>query len=534
MNRRSFIQAVLGFAGLSAYVSSCRRKKKIRGKIMGASAHVGHMLRDQKFDRPTTTIQKDVVIVGGGVSGLSAAYHLQKAGVTDFLLLDLEEKAGGNSANGKNEVSAYPWGAHYIPIPNNDLTEYHEFLKQVNVITGHNKDGLPVYNELFLCFDPEERLYINGQWQEGIVPNFGVPDEEKKQIDRFLSLMNEFRYKKGSDGRDVFALPANASSKDAAYVTLDKLTMKEWMVQQGFTSSYLHWYVNYCTRDDFGTPHDKASAWAGIHYFACRKGKGANAEHQDVLTWPEGNGWLIQQLEKPIKANVQTHSLVTSIEQEGEKVLVQFLDTRTKKLTAIEAKQCIVAVPQFVACRLLHDSPRMQTVKQNLHYVPWMVANLSVSKLEERSGTPLSWDNVIYGSDSLGYVEATHQLVAQHQPKRNLTYYLPLTDGDVMSARRKAQETTYEQWTEKVLTDLKRIHPNIEEAMEELNVQLWGHAMAQPLPGMIHGDVRQRLSASINNRIHFAHTDLAGVSLFEEGFYQGLNAASIVKQNLTA
>jgi len=533
MNRRSFIQTALAFSGLSALAAACRQKKKIKGGIVGASAHVGHLLRDKKFTKPSSVIEKEVVIVGGGVSGLSAAYHLQKAGINDFLLLDLEERIGGNSVNGRNAVSAYPWGAHYVPIPNNDLTEYLSFLKEVNVVTAVNGNGLPVYNELFLCFEPEERLYINGQWQEGLVPQFGVPAEEKKQIDQFLRLMNDFRYKQGSDGKDAFAIPVNASSKDKVFLELDTLTMKDWMHQQGFTSTYLHWYVNYCTRDDFGTSYDKASAWAGIHYFACRKGKAANAEHQDVLTWPEGNGWLVEQLAKGLEPKIKANSLVTSVEQTGNDVDVTFFDTKQNALTAIKAKQCIMATPQFVACRLLNDQERTQDVKHHLHYVPWMVANLSVRQLEERSGTPMSWDNVIHGSDSLGYVEATHQLVNQHQPKRNLTYYLPLTDGAVMDARKKAQATTYEEWTEKVVNDLKRVHPNIDESLDELNVQLWGHAMVQPVPGMIHGNIRQRLAASINNRVHFAHTDLAGVSLFEEGFYQGLNAANIVTQNLT-
>jgi hypothetical protein len=85
---------------------------------------------------------------------------------------------------------------------------------------------------------------------------------------------------------------------------------------------------------------------------------------------------------------------------------------------------------------------------------------------------------------------------------------------------------------EEIVADLKVVHPNIEYALEEVNVMLWGHAMAQPLPGIIHGPVRTALSAPIDNRIHFAHTDLAGVSLFEEAFYQGINAAKNATRNL--
>ncbi len=76
--------------------------------------------------------------------------------------------------------------------------------------------------------------------------------------------------------------------------------MEQWLDQQPFHSQYLRWYVNYCMRDDFGTPAAQISAWTGIHYFAARKGHASNAKPYDVLTWPQGNGFLVEQLCKEI------------------------------------------------------------------------------------------------------------------------------------------------------------------------------------------------------------------------------------------
>lgn len=530
MNRRSFIQVGIAAGGLTALGISCNTKRKIKGSILGADASIGHMLRDKKFTEPVSTESAKVVIIGSGISGLSAAKYLQDQGIKDIVVLELEKGIGGNSANGKNAVSSFPLGAHYVPIPNNVLTEYLSFLQQADVITGFDANGLPVYNEAYLCFDPEERLYINGRWQEGLIPQYGVPAKELEQINRFLALMQTFRTAKGADGKDAFAIPVNESSKDAAYSKLDGITMKEWLMREGFTSEYLHWYVNYCTRDDFGTSYSYCSAWAGIHYFAGRKGKAANANYSDVLTWPEGNGFLVQQLSRNLGASVRTQSLVTKIDHSGEQVRVMYYDVKQQELKAIIAEQCIVAVPQFIAGRLLNDPDRIETVRTKLQYVPWMVANIVTNKWEERSGEYPGWDNVIYESESLGYVDATHQLLQQHITKRNLTYYLPLTEGKPADARKKAQERKHEDWVAFIVNDLKKIHPDIETAVEEINITLWGHAMAQPLPGMIHNDLRADLSESINKRIHFAHTDLAGISIFEEGFYQGLNAAKKVMQ----
>lgn len=530
MDRRNFIKLTSGAAVAGSLLTSCKEKKALKGGIVGASANIGHLLRDKHFGAPAETSCKKIVIVGAGVSGLSAAYHLQKAGENDFFLFDLEKEIGGNARHGQNNVSAFPWGAHYVPTPNNNLTEYLDFLKECGVVTGANENDLPVYNEAFLCFDPQERLYINGRWQDGLVPHYGLSSEEQKEMQRFLDMMNVFRYQKGSDGEDAFAIPVDTSSKDEAFTQLDNITMKAWLMQNSFTAPALHWYVNYCTRDDFGTPYDTVSAWMGIHYFASRKGKGANAEHSDVLTWPEGNGFLVSHFNKMLAAQTKTGCLVVDVTSTTEDVTVTYFDTSDNSLKAMVAEQCVLAIPQFVAARLLKDEERIKKVGAHFHYTPWMVANLTVTKLQERVGAPLSWDNVLYDSPSLGYVEATHELLQQRIPKRNLTYYLPLTDGTAANERKKAQSRSYEEWVSLVVGDLKKVHPDIEDKLEEVNIMLWGHAMAQPLQGTVHGSTRKELSASLNDNLHFAHTDLAGASIFEEAFYQGLNAAKRVLQ----
>lgn len=529
MDRRNFIKLTTGSAALSAWGLSCKTSKQIPGKIISATADRGHLLRDQTFGEPAGKIKKEVVIVGGGVSGLSAAWWLMQNGVKDCMLLDLEDKAGGNAVFGENTVSAFPWGAHYVPLPNNNLAEYLSFLESCKVITGRNEEGLPVYNEEFLCFDPEERLYIHGRWQEGLVPQFGVPDADKNEIHRFLALMEEYRYAKGSDGRDAFAIPVSQSTADPAYRLLSEQTMKEWMEAQPFRSRYLHQYVNYCCRDDFGTTHDRVSAWAGIHYFAGRKGKGSNASYQDVLTWPEGNGFLVKHLEKNCKEAIQTKCLVTKVIPGVQAVEVHYLDIHTGILHAVEARQCILAVPQFVAARLLQDKERIRYVQQHYSYAPWMVANIRVNALTERSGMSSCWDNVLFESASLGYVDATHQQLKQVKTQRNLTYYLPLTQMPPAEERKKAMQKTHQQWAEEIISELEIVHPDIRQQTEEINIRLWGHAMRQPLPGFLQQD---QLAASINDQVHFAHTDLAGISIFEEAFYQGIAAARKIIQRI--
>jgi hypothetical protein len=113
-----------------------------------------------------------------------------------------------------------------------------------------------------------------------------------------------------------------------------------------------------------------------------------------------------------------------------------------------------------------------------------------------------------------------------------LTYYLPLTKSDPVTERKKALGLQHAEWTQLIMGDLQKVHSNLNEAVQQIDVMLWGHAMIRPAVNFIHNAVRHEVAQPINDRIFFAHTDLAGISIFEEGFYQGIQAASAVIASL--
>src|SRR5690606_16518814 len=134
----------------------------VPGEILGAAAAAGHKLWQMDFAEPAETLQKDAVIVGGGIAGLGAAYRLSKAGVKDFALLELEKDPGGNAMSGRNEVSAYPWGAHYVPVLTEESRAAIKLFEELKIITGRDENGLPKYDEFYTCADPHERLFMFG------------------------------------------------------------------------------------------------------------------------------------------------------------------------------------------------------------------------------------------------------------------------------------------------------------------------------------------------------------------------------------
>src|SRR6202008_3424583 len=108
-----------------------------------------------------------------------------------------------------------------------------DFLHEHQVITHFDEHNLPFYNEYYLCFDPEERLLINGHWQEGIVPDFGVSADDRKQIVRFFDQVGHFKGARGADGKYAFDIPIDQSSDDVEYRKLDSISFEQYLLTNG-------------------------------------------------------------------------------------------------------------------------------------------------------------------------------------------------------------------------------------------------------------------------------------------------------------
>jgi NADPH-dependent 2,4-dienoyl-CoA reductase/sulfur reductase-like enzyme len=120
LTRRELLAAFLG-APFALAACGGRRSESPplpEGEVVGASDGVGHLIRDGLRPEPETWERAGVVIVGGGVAGLAAAWRLLRAGFEDFVLLELEPEPGGTARSGSEHgVVPYPCGAHYLPVP---------------------------------------------------------------------------------------------------------------------------------------------------------------------------------------------------------------------------------------------------------------------------------------------------------------------------------------------------------------------------------------------------------------------------------
>jgi hypothetical protein len=434
MDRRDFLVSVAAAAG-AASLAGCRGGPPPLppGELLGTSLALGHRLQSAGFAPPSESRKVPVVIVGAGVAGLAAGWKLARAGFADFLLVELEGEAGGNSRAGRNAVSAYPWGAHYLPLANREALAVRELLAELGVLLGDPRAPRPVYDERYLCATPQERLYRNGRWQEGLLPQTGVSAAERGQYQRFAELIEGFKRRRDDAGRAAFALPMALSSRAPDLLALDRISMRDWLLAQGLDSPQLHWYVNYACRDDYGTASAAVSAWAGIHYFACRTGEAQNAGNETVLTAPEGNAWLVSGMLRSISAHAGERLLSGALAFRvagGERgasagpLAVDLWLASEQRTLRLLAEQVIWAAPLFLVPHVFAGHAALKAAAASYSYAPWLVANLTLSRFpDERAGAPPAWDNVLYDSAGLGYVVATHQQMRLWRQATVLTFY---------------------------------------------------------------------------------------------------------------
>lgn len=493
VSRRKFLQA-----GSAALVGlSVKGDRQIAGGFANDSFQLGHKLRDRASFPVARNVENcAVVIVGGGIAGLSAAWRLHKRGFEDFVLLEMNEQAGGNSRWGENEITAYPWAAHYVPVPGPKATYVRELFEECGVL----KEG--VWDERFLCFTPQERLFLYGRWQEGIEPAIGLSERERDQFRRLEDLIHKFR----AGGGFTIPMERGLSQEHAA---LDGVPFSEWLRSQGIDSRILNWYMNYCCRDDYGALASETSAWAGIHYFASRE-----PEEKGPLTWPEGNGWIVKRLLERVGTFVRSGQMVHHIVRHGSRFSVFSGETEYR------ADFVIFAAPTFLAPYVIEGFAPLH----DFEYSPWLTANLTLEHLPASYGSDPTWDNVVMNSPTLGYVDATHQSVQSHVERTVWTFYWALAEDAPGTNRQLLLEKDWRYWKEAILRDLERVHPDIRQCVSRIDVMRFGHAMARPKPGAIFSAERRKL-AGLDGRLLFANSDLSGFSIFEEAQYRGVRAA---------
>ncbi len=495
------------------------------GGWVGASDARGHRLRSLgtggALPQAAATRRAGALVVGGGVAGLAAARALARRGIDDVQLLELEDAAGGNSRGHRMAGMACPLGAHYLPLPGPQAHEVGELLHELGLL--RTEAGRTVADERHLCHSPQERLFIGGQWVDGLLPPAEPGSATLAQYRRFSARIAELQ-------RIGFSIPTARAPWTAAHQALDSRSFAAWLDAEGFDDPRLRWYLDYCCRDDYGAGIATVSAWAGVHYFASRHGFHVpgeeEAEREPVFTWPEGNAWLSGRLAGPLRDRLHAGRTVLRVSEGRHDVTVLAWDEAANRAEAWIAREVVLAVPLFVAARLMEQPPAALREAAALQvHAPWLVANLQLAEplVDRPSGAPPSWDNVRQGADprSLGYVDAMHQSTRMVPGPTVLTAYWALP----VAERSQLLQGGWRDWAQRVVDDLAAVHPDLPAKLRRADLMRYGHAMSIPVPGL-RGSPALAALRRPQGRVRFAHADLAGYSVFEEAFTAGVEAAA--------
>jgi glycine/D-amino acid oxidase-like deaminating enzyme len=274
-----------------------------------------------------------IVIVGGGIAGLSAAWRLQKLGLTDLALLEMDPEAGGNARSDANDGVGVSVGRALRAGAGPACDA------RARAVLGAGRPrGDGTWQERSLCQAPQERLFL--PW-----PLAGGPRAANRA---HLSRSRSDGAVRGAHRRaprigrvhDPHALGVKPA------LPFDRMSMAEWLSREGLDSPWLRWSVDYACRDDYGALSASTSAWAGIHYFAARE-----KDDPGPLTWPRATAGSARRLLERVGRFVHTDSLVYRIAKAG---------TKWRVLTpaiAWTADAVIFAAPSFLGSRLIENGP---------------------------------------------------------------------------------------------------------------------------------------------------------------------------------
>jgi len=468
-NRREFLKFVVAgsvVAGWPVDLSLSDAADIPKPDVDGDHFKMCHEVRDgHVFARPPISQRYDIVIVGGGASGLSAAYFLRQL---NFMLLEKEPHWGGNAYLEEYQGQAYATGSAF------DLK-------------GSASDHLA--RELGLTLLPinsADPSIINGKW---------IPDTWGEGLDE-LPYPEPIRESFKKLRTDLLALDA------AKNMTIfDSVPLSKYL--KGYAPEIKHWWDGYGL-SNWGANADDTSAYLAIAEF---KDMVNLAKSDRRVTLPGGNGALTRKLTETLlpqnSDRMVADATIIAVEPEKNEVRVTYV--KDGVVHAVGAKLAIMATPKFITWRILSGLPDDQLdAMQSFRYCPYPVINM----IFEKPFYTRAYDTWCPGNTFTDFIVADWVMLNQlgYQPKNGmLSFYTPYSE---LKRNDLLQIETCRRIALNALLDFQKLQPGFDAVPLEIHFFRRGHPMFVPRPEMF-SKIIPRARKPLD-RVFFANTDSVG------------------------
>jgi len=501
------------------------------GELIEESYAIAHRLRDGTLEIPTSLVSEgplhDAIVIGGGVSGLMAAWELARGGLSDVVLYEKEGYIGGNARKGHANGTDYTCATWSVVRPKDRFLT--RLFQDLGIVTGIAADGTPRIDPKLVGPGPDSNSLIDGTWYRDplLMASDAArrisqlplsPKDKQDEID-FYAEMATWASKRGRDGRPAFAMPVEEASRDPEILELDTITMNEYARRKGWGERALANVEDWSTSDIGGTSSE-VSAYAFLSFNSLGQGG-------EDITLPGGNAWLAERLtDKFGRDRVRTGLMAVRVENQKDEVRVVLVDPATERFSARRARAVVIAAPKHITGRMvpeLHAAGRDEYL--NYKYGALLMGAASVRRTPRLKGAPIAWFNSARGKLAQGFLVADYNSDRWRKGDPNrpnvLCLWAPL-GGRATRADLIAEPWSH--WADLLADDLEAAVPGIHADLTRLDVYAWGHHMVIPSPGFLTGDARRALTRPLG-RITFAHSDRNGMPSFELATRAGSDAA---------
>jgi protoporphyrinogen oxidase len=470
-SRRNFIKYVVAgsvAAGCpmdASLLAVPDEKSSTTPRVEGEHFEICHQVRDgHQFQRPEATRKADVVIVGGGVAGLSAGYFLRGK---DWLLLEKEDHFGGNAYQEEYHGAAFATGSAYaFKGDHGDQLAAEMGLKL-----------LPVNNP-----DPTivNKTFVADTWNAGL-QHLPYPQEVRASFKKFRDDMMKIDVLKRMDELDAQPLTDFTG---------------------GYAQEVQQWWDGYGP-SNWGATSEDTSAFVAL---ATLQGLVTGEDAKRVIL-PGGLGCithkLVEVLQPKYKERMLGEATVVAVVPGDDNVRVTYF--HGGQLITVAAKAVIMCTQKHIASRLVMGIPYDQkTAMRRTRYAPYPVVNAIFDKPVYNRG----YDTWCPGNSFTDFIVADWTIrntPGYHQKHNILSFYTPLRENQRSTL---LEEDNCKTLAARVVADFQKVLPEFNVDPVEVRIYRRGHPMFMGVPGQY---TKNRIAAAhAMDRIYFSGNDSGG------------------------